>query len=351
MKFLIRDAVFEDSDKLIKLTALTPMKGTIGLRIDRTPDFFSLLKLSESFIALVAENIDKEIIGSFVAIKNQLCIMQKVTTAYYVRDLKIHPDHKGNSVAYMLVKKMYERLKALQADILYCTAAAGNNSVIPFFEGRAGIPVFVNAGNFNVYQLLPKRNNKQNALPGTLDKQGIQFFLDEYAKKYLFFSANVQEDVSGFGINFSQGENETITAAVNAFDTTSYKQNIVTSHSFSIGLLLLFLRFLKVLLPISPLPKKNEPLKILYARYYAYIQGKGNELIALLNKLRAYAYDKQYHFVSIAADEKDKDTNKIIKPLSKFVFRSSLMITSLQNNKELLQQICDGVKFEDYALV
>jgi hypothetical protein len=351
MKFIIRDAVFEDSDKLVKLAGLTPMKGTIGLRIDRTPDFFSLLKLSESFIALVAENIDKEIIGSFVATGNQLCIMQKVTTAYYLRDLKIHPDYKGNSVAYMLVKKMYERFKALQADILYCTAADGNNTVIPFFTGRAGIPAFVNAGNFNIYQLLPKRNNKQNALPDTLDKQEIQFFQKEYVKKYAFYSDNIQEDISHNGINFLQLKNETITAAVNTFDTSAFKQNIVTSHSFSIGLLLFLLRFLKVFLPISSLPKKNEPLKILYARYYAYIQGKENDLIVLLNKIRAYAYAKQYHFVSIAADEKDIMTNRIVKPLSKFIFRSALMVTSLQNNKELLQQICNGVKFEDYALV
>jgi hypothetical protein len=351
MKFVIRDALPGDSEKLIKLTRLSPMKGTIGLRIDRTPDFFSLLKLSESFIALVAENIDKEIIGSFVATKNQLCIMQKVTTGYYLRDLKIHPDYKGNSIAYMLVKKMYERLKALQADILYCTAADGNSTVMPFFTGRAGIPAFVTAGTFNVYQLLPKLNNKQNALQSKLNKQGVQFFMDEYAKRYSFYSANIQKDISDGGINFSLVNNETITAAVNAFDAAAYKQNIVTSHSCSIGLLLLLIRCLKVFLPISRLPKKNEPLKILYARYYAYTKEKGNNLIALLNKLRAYAYDKQYHFVSIAADEKDKDTNQIIKPLSKFIFRSALMITSLQNNKELLQQICNGIKFEDYALV
>ena len=46
MNFIIRDATPKDSGKLLELTALTPMKGTIGLRIDRQPDFFSLLRLT-----------------------------------------------------------------------------------------------------------------------------------------------------------------------------------------------------------------------------------------------------------------------------------------------------------------
>ena len=56
MNFIVRNAVPGDSEKLIELTSLAPMKGKIGLRIDRQPDFFRLLHLSGSFITLVAEN-------------------------------------------------------------------------------------------------------------------------------------------------------------------------------------------------------------------------------------------------------------------------------------------------------
>lgn len=352
MNFLIRDALPGDSDKLIRLTGLSPMNGTIGLRIDRNPNFFSLLQLSGSYILLVAENKEKEIIGSFAATKSKLCIMGKPTIAYYLRDLKIHPDKKELPIAYLLVKKMYERLKALGADILYCTAAAGNNAVIPFFEGRAGIPSFVTVSNFNVYELLPKASKKE-IIESLKSNTVLEKFIScEYSKKYSVYNAGLNDDINvNDSINLVDKEDKKINAAVNGFDPSGYKQNIVTSHSFGIGILLSVLRFLKLFLPLAPLPRKNEPLKILYARYYAYAQDKQKEFLNLLAKFRCYAYEKQYHFVSLAVDEKDILTNKLVKPLSKFVFRSSLMMTSLNNNEKLLQQVKDGISFEDYALV
>jgi|KBSMisStandDraft_5_1062788.scaffolds.fasta_scaffold18704_5 hypothetical protein len=352
MNFTIRDAVPGDSEKLIKLTNLSPMKGAIGLRIDRNPNFFSLLELSESYILLIAENKENEIIGSFAATKNQLYIMGKQTIAYYLRDLKIHPYKKDLPIAYMLVKKMYERLKSINADILYCTAAAGNNAVIPFFEGRSGIPSFVNVSNFNVYELLPKANRSEAAVLMKSNASAGEFISSEYSKKYAVYPTGLTNDInSNNSINVADEENGKINAFINGFNPSAYKQNIVTSYSFAIRLLLSALRFLKLFLPFAPLPKKNEPLKILYVRYYAYAQNRKKEFVRLLKSLCCYAYKKQYHFVSIAVDEKDVAVNKIIKPLSKFVFKSSLMMTSLNNNEKLLQQVKAGILFEDYALV
>src|SRR6185437_6985632 len=110
MNFIVRNARPEDSEKLIELKSLAPMKGTIGLRIDRQPDFFQLLHLSESFIALVAENNEQQLIGCFAATKNKMRIADTVSDIYYLRDLKVHPEHKGSPIAYSLVKNMYSIL-------------------------------------------------------------------------------------------------------------------------------------------------------------------------------------------------------------------------------------------------
>ena len=134
MNFTIRTAVSEDSDKLIELASLTSMKGAIGLRIERKPDFFRLLHLSESFIMLVAENNSQQIIGCFAATQNTMCINGKKLPVYYLRDLKIHPDYKGSMLAYLLAKKMQIRLLNEGADILCCTMASGNNAVVPFLK-------------------------------------------------------------------------------------------------------------------------------------------------------------------------------------------------------------------------
>src|SRR5437868_4985315 len=109
MPFNIRDGQQKDSDKLIELTSLTPMKGIIELQVQRKPDFFRLLQLSESFILLVAENKEQQIIGCFAATKSKLQLNSKSRMVYYLRDLKVHPRYKGSTVAFSLVKKMYER--------------------------------------------------------------------------------------------------------------------------------------------------------------------------------------------------------------------------------------------------
>src|SRR5215831_6381889 len=148
MQFTIRDAVPEDSDKLIELISLTPMNGVIGLKIDRKPDFFRLLHLSQSFIVLVAEDNTQQIIGCFAATKDEMCIEGKSSLVYYLRDLKVHPDHKGSMIAYHLVKKMHGRLLKEGADILCCTMSSGNEAVEPFFTGRAGIPPFTEIAKY-----------------------------------------------------------------------------------------------------------------------------------------------------------------------------------------------------------
>src|SRR4051812_34109930 len=106
MNFTIRDAVPKDSDKLLELTALTPMKGTIGLKIDRQPDFFKLLQLSEAYILLIAESNSQEITGCVAATKSYICLEDNQIPAYHLRDLKIHPKYTGSMLSYLLVKKM-----------------------------------------------------------------------------------------------------------------------------------------------------------------------------------------------------------------------------------------------------
>ena len=55
-----RLATSGDNEQLIRLTAATGMAGSIGLRIDRKPDFFKLLELrgdTKVFVALDEDRI------------------------------------------------------------------------------------------------------------------------------------------------------------------------------------------------------------------------------------------------------------------------------------------------------
>jgi predicted N-acetyltransferase YhbS len=351
MKFIIRDAAPEDSDKLIELTDLAPMKGIIGLRIDRKPDFFKLLKVGESYIALVAITNGNDIIGFFAAVKNTVCLSGHDRTAWYLRDLKVHPDHKGTSVGFRLAKAMLDRLKELHADILCCTVAQGNDLVVPFFEGRIGMPAFIKAADFNIYELLPVKNQKGPEKISKVNKTRLTGFFKDFFKRYKYYPQPLNSKMLNSHIDFADMDDENINAAISALDAEPYRQNVVTSYSWMIGAILLMLQFLRLFLPLAPLPRKNQPLKIIYAQWYAFAKGREKNFVKLLKELRRYAFQKSYHFVCIAIDVKDVQIVQLVKPMSRFVFKSSVMITSLENNYDLLNKIKDGLCYEDYAIV
>jgi len=349
MKFTIRDAKPEDSNKLIELTSLAPMKGIIGLRIDRKPDFFRLLNLSESYILLVAEDNIQQIIGCFAATKHSMCIDGKTSIVYYLRDLKIHPDYKGSILGYKLVKTMYNRLLKANADILCCTMAAENDAVLPFFSGRANIPAFTEVSKYKVYQLLPSYYSKLSNKVNTTGNSKLASCFADYFKKYSLRPSEVALVELKDCIHFTSGTNN-IDAAIAAFDPFPYKQNVVTHYSLSIATLLTMLKILKRILKLPSLPKKFVPLKIIYAKYYAYTPHKEQSLKNVIQQLRHYAFSQDYHLVAIAADEKDEELNRLLKPLSRFVFKSSLLATTLKNNEELLCKMKQGICYEDYSL-
>lgn len=350
MQFTIREAMPEDSDKLIELTSLAPMEGVIGLKIDRRPDFFRLLRLSQSFITLVAENDTHQIVGCFAATKSKMCISGKSSCVYYLRDLKVHPDYKGSMVAYNLVKKMYNRLIKEGADILCCTMASGNDSVVPFFKGRAGIPAFEEVAKYNVYQILPSYNSKFLDSQLFEDNTSLADFFNTQFSQFTLKPCKISREELDGCVNFSIINEKSISAGIAAFDPSFCKQNIVTHYSFSIAALLNSLRLLKYFMRLPSLPEKHMPLKIIYAKYLAFT-GSERFLKSVIQQLRHYAFNKDYHLVAIAVDEKDDSMNKLLKPLSRFVFKSSLLATSLQNNEEMLYGMKKNVCYEDYSLV
>ena len=62
----IREATPEDNNQLLDLTSQTPMQGFLSLRIDRNPDFFSLLELRGASVTLIAE-YDKKILSLYLS--------------------------------------------------------------------------------------------------------------------------------------------------------------------------------------------------------------------------------------------------------------------------------------------
>jgi len=345
---IIRKANDGDSEALIALTSVTPMKGTISLRIDRKPDFFALLKERGEFIVWVATDTSGNVVGSFSAALQNFVLANEISQAYYVGDLKVHPSFTKTTIAYRLVKSMYTYLKQSGADLLLCTAAAANEAVFPFFEGRAGIPSFLLTCTFNIYQLLPKHFLRNKAVIWNSDNPALLSFYNTYLKRYHIHPTIICLDHC---INIFIKEEGHIKAALSLYDPGSLKQNVIVDYTLYLSALLQLLRSVRLFLPLPPLPKKGEALRLLYIRYYGFEAGAETFFLKLINTARSYAFNHDFHFLTIAVDDKDEVLKKFIKPMSRFNFQSHQFITSLKGNNELLHTIRDHLNYEDYSLV
>lgn len=344
----IRKAIEQDNEGLIALTRLTPMKGLISIRIDRKPDFFRLLQQrGDNNIVFIAENEAAKIVGSFAATRQLFDIGGQTTPVYYLCDLKIHPQYQSSTLAFRLVHCMYEWLQQNDADLLFCTAASGNTPVTSFFNGRAGIPAFSNCGRFDIYQLLPKHFKGAAQSNPCLATDELRRFYNHFYSSYFFHPPVNQVELC---VNFTE-EYHGITAAVSLYDPVLLKQNVVINYPFSTAMLLQALKTAKHFFELPAIPQKGETLRILYVRYLAYANGFQQQVAGLLRKARQFAFQNNYHFLSVAVHERDEVLQKLIAPYKQFTFRSNAFVCSLKNNAELVAGISTQSIFEDYALV
>ena len=344
----IRKAVPRDSQGLIELTALAPMHGRISLRVDRKPDFFALLNQRGENIVVVAEDQHERITGSFSATRQYFMIGNTLRAFYYLGDLKVNPRYKKSTVAFRMIKAMQEEVRKSGIDLFVCNTSEENTHVFSFFQGRAGLPCFRETSVFNVYQLFPKNCPEPEQVSNTCTSEQLTGFYSIFFRRYHFHPVISHIDQC---INMCWTENGKIVAAVSLYDPGNLKQNVIVDYPLSIGVTLTLLRAFKGITGISFIPAKGDQLKILYAKYFGLAPGYEKMFAQLMNSARAFALKNHYHFLAIAIDQKDTLLNRIIKPLSRFNFRSHLFIASLGNHDGLLEKISGSIAYEDYSLV
>ncbi len=346
MSICIRAATQSDNTALVTLASLSPMKGSISLRVERTPDFFALNRERGITEVFVAFNTEDELITGCFSCTKQLCYsLGEPVSVYYLADLKVHPGYVKSRVSYLLVKHMYAYLRSIGADILFCTAVNDNHSVMPFFNGKAGIPLFKRLGIFAIHQLLP-RKGKFNLAENT-NITLVEEFYKECFKEYGLYPALDRLDAC---THFIQRQDNRITSVISTFDPSHLKQNVAVRIPLVLSFFLRILRAAKKILPLPEVPALHQPLKILFVRFFAYTHEHETDFKLLLQKVRAYAYDCQYHLISIAVDERDAATDILLKRKSLARLTSQCLVTSLDNNETLVNNLCKGYGYEDFSL-
>lgn len=346
-----RIATLEDNQQLIDLTGASGMKGDISLRIDRHPNFFKLLEMRGESTVFVA--VDEEvIIGCICVSLQEVTINKQVFPMQYIGDFKVLESYRNKGVGLNLCNQLGDYVLATGVDLAFLNFSKGNDKPLSFFKDRPNIPDFENIGVFNIIQFIGKRRKsihpkfKIEETPVT--NELIQF-LNNYYLNYELGSVITKEKLEGTS-NFIIRNNLKIIAALSLIDTMSVKQNVVMHLSWKIKYLLQFINLFKKPFGISKMPLLNEPVKMIYVKYLAVNYNEKGMVKELINYSRNIVFQKEYSFVSIGLHEKDP-LNYCFKGLLKLTFNSVGMLLSIKNNKKIMQNVAQGIPFEDYSLV
>jgi hypothetical protein len=347
----LREAVSTDNAGLLNLTSLLPMEGRISIRIDRNPDFFQLLNLRGPGKLFVAENEGK-IIGCFSASMMNILVNGNPDTVHYLADLKIHPSWLGSTLTSRLLYVMFDYLRTLRADLLFSTAAFGNEKVMPLFEGRIGLPKFQCIGTFNVYQIIPftkKTVSSKYTIEEIPLNDDIITFYARFLKRYQY-SPVMNEATLQETRNLIVMRNNEIIASLSLLDVGASKQNVLIRLPRALSLLVSLLRKLNKLVKILNLPELNQPIKIMYIKIFAFKEDCEEAFELLINQARTICFKERYCFLTVGIHEKDP-LNSFFSQYLHFTFHSLGFMASLSKKDEKIQNCMTGTAYEDYSLI
>lgn len=327
------------------------MESEIAIRIDRKPDFFSLLKLRGESSVIVAESAGR-IIGSFSVSRNWVFINEQPELICYIGDFKVLPEYQKTTVAIRLAKAIFQKLEQWDADLVFCTTAFGNNAIAPFFKGRAWIPPAECVGVFDVMQLIPipfvwKKSNY--LLKEEIVSSDIIAFFNDFSKHYQFGMIH-SDDSFNHGALLTASLNGDLSAAIFLSDVESSKQNVLIRLPMYLKGVAAIIRLIGLVFPLVKIPKEGEPVRILYIKSFSCKPGCEDALKQLVNKARNRAFKEKYHFLNIGIHRKDPIRNVFASCL-KFNFKTLGYVWSRKGGRPKLNDILDGVIQEDYSVV
>lgn len=318
---LIRRSTSDDCEGLLNLTKACPMEGKIRLRIDRNPDYFSLLELKGDYTHIVAEE-NNQIIGAIALHQKTSYINREIQLTGYISDLKILPEYRSSFAAYRLIRHVDELIKNKEINYTFLLSAKGNKAVNNLFIGRAGITGTIKVADFEVYQFLPKKNppkSDSTIIPyqGSYEKEIIDL-LNKYNKgfqfgNYLTPKKNFEGDQAWIAMN-----NGKAVAFLSVIDMEPYKQNVVLNIPLHIKVPLYLL---SSFMPFFKIPKVNQSIKLLYIQNLAYAENHLSEVLELIKKARHYTYLKEKTFLTYGLDKRNP-LSKNLKPLASAHFES-----------------------------
>lgn len=346
-----RLATFEDNQKLLELTSSTGMSGNMALRIDRYPNFFELNKLRGKTNVYVAVENDL-IVGSICVSDQKVYINSQVYPLYYISDFKVANTHRNKKIGLQLTNEVVNYLESQNADFAFLNVAKGNKRPFVFFNDRSHYPDFQHIGCFKIFQFIGIKEKRSDSIikielvDATYEVLG---FLNAHYAKYQLASVITKDNLEETEL-YAIRQKGQLKAVMCVIDTMKMKQNVVLKMPLHLKYLLEFINCFSRVLKISKLPSENEPIKMLYLKYFVVPDYNKKLVSALISHAKQISYNKRYSFVSFGLHERDPLIKKLPKFL-RFTFYSVGMLVSMKDSTDLMEKIKKGVPFEDYSIV
>jgi ribosomal protein S18 acetylase RimI-like enzyme len=356
----IRQAVASDNEALLQLTRMTPMQGTIALRIDRDPDFFALPRARGEAIVFVA-TCGERVVGCMSAAIHTAYISGVPERIAHATDLKVHRDFSGRQLGARLIRQIETYVSSRGVDLSFNLVADGNQRVMHLTHGRHGTPVPVMLGKFFVDQLIasPFRMGGKRyrvEVAAAKDLPEIAAMLDRNNRDRSFaplISVADLECIAATSPRFRRmllvRDSGRVIATLTIEDTQDLRQNVLIGLPWSLHLALGVLRLLALPVPGLRIPRLGEPLAILYVRWMACAEGHESALRQLLSEARVEAFRRKFIFVSVGLHERDP-LRSVVSGIPRLTFTSRAMATSfIQPGR--VQGLVNQIPYEDFALV
>lgn len=348
---IIREGVRSDNEGLVALSSLVPMKGKLTIRVDRKPDFFGLLEARGNSFVIVAE-ANCRIVGSLSVSAVPVYLNGTIDVAYYLADFKVHSDFRKSKLGLDLAEAAINKLHLKHANLLFTAVIEGNKTVASFLNGSSYWPPAIDAGRFNVYQIIPAsalKSNPKYLLNESLSDSSCVNFFNDFAKDFCFAPVLDESSFENTTLLTALCGNELV-AAICLVDAGANKQERLAQLPFYMKEGLKIANVSRAVFSTTRLPQLNEEIKILYVRAFACKEGHESALKLLFSRARNIAFESNFHFLAVGIHERNP-WRKILSGLQKFTFKSNMYISSMVNDKVLVDKVLSGALLEDYSLV
>lgn len=333
------------NERLLEISRISPVRaGKLDIHFDRSPDIFTIPKLTSYFHRPLGFFYDDQLIGFAIASYQKRYIRGVVTDVIYLGNM--HVTEKGTG--HIFLKKLTERVLQIvqnrpEVKYLYAYVMEGNRSAkrlasLRKLDSKSAGTISMST----IFTLKPVTlSNKYSIRKAGLSDvdQIVSMLSNEFRKQFL--SPEINRDIFLHNLELRPGidiENyylathgEEILGLCLPWDMTPFKKNRIRFHGFKMNFLRQLYNSAARLTGSSPLPKSGETFKDITIAEYT-IRDRNPEIMeALLRYIYNEYRHKEYHSVIFGCSPDDPIIQATKPFLSKEV-RSNVIIAPLQKD-------------------